>query len=122
MTTEKAAATEDKAPKAKTPKRQSEDDLVAKYDGIVEGSLRFVDKAAIEQDVTLAQWKGKQVVTRICERPEQPFTLGTSDLWQCRFHPAVRAEVRRETARERRAALKKLAEGQESTEAVAEVA
>ena len=123
MTTKQDAATEAKAPKkAKTPKRQSEKDLVAKYDGIVEGSLRFVDDAAIKADGSLAPYRRKQIVTRVCPRSDAEFTVATSDLWQCEFHPDERKAVKKEQAKARRERAKQaealLAGSETETEAV----
>ena len=107
MTTKQEAAPEAKAPKAKTPKRQSEKDLVAKYDGIVEGSLRFVSDEDAAKDASLVKYRRKQVVTRVCPRSGEEFVVATSDLWQCLYHPDERKAVKKEQAKARRERAKK---------------
>lgn len=98
----KAAKKEAQEPKQRKSKRKTEEEIRADYPDVVEGSVQFVPKDVAEDHV-LAKWAGKQVCQRPCERSGKLFWLATSDLHQTRFHPDVRADVRKERAMAKRA-------------------
>lgn len=67
--------------KTKKVKRLTAETIQAKYPGVVEGSLRFLDPAG-EIPEGMIRWVGKQVVQRECVDCGEIFTVATSDLFQ----------------------------------------
>ena len=72
---------EAKVEKVKKVKRLTAETIQAKYPGVVEGSLRYLDPSGEIPD-GMVRWVGKQVVQRVCSECGETFTLATSDLFQ----------------------------------------
>ena len=84
--------------------------------------MRYVSDEDAAKDASLVKYRRKQVVTRVCPRSDAEFTVATSDLWQCEYHPDERKAVKKEQAKARRERAKKaealLAGSETETEAV----
>lgn len=89
--------------KAKKSKRMDDAALQAKYAHYKAGSLAWDEVAQ------------KQTAVAICEKTGREFTCFTSDLFQLRYHPEVRAQMRKEARAAKRAAAKAEAAPVEAT-------
>lgn len=126
MTEAKQSAQASEGETKETPKvgrRLGEETLAQKVDNrgrtvvFLPGTLMFVTDAAIERHPELADKKGKQVVTKVCEGEYEgedapTFFVATSDLHQT-FYKAengMRQKMKNANAKAKRAAKKAKAE------------
>lgn len=95
--------TEVKVEKVRKSKRLTAEGIQAKYPGVVEGSLQFVDPNGQVSD-DLMRYVGKQIVQRECADCGEIFTVATSDLFQKTRCSKCAKAARKEGAKARRAA------------------